>query len=134
MSNGIDLEKDLEQFLQYTAQESYKDLIALEGHLETITKGEKEHFCLLCANKHVMALTKYGQECITGTCPHQSIWEEMSKWAEETKNIIVNLLRNKQTLDHNEAKKLIQETRGFRKKMEAIMVGSGIDKKKKILY
>lgn len=123
MPESIDLEENTKEFLEYTADKTYGDLIALQGHLETLVKGEKVLFCLACCLKHEISLSKLADECIGGFCPNQPLWREIAEWATELKNEHIKLLREKKELKADDAIQTIKEAREYRKQMEKILVG-----------
>lgn len=118
-----DLEEDIEEFVQYQADKSHEALNGIQGHLETLERGEKITFCMWCILNHFSDLSGLGTECITAACPAQPIWREMQSWAMRNKKEYLEMLRGKKLPTKKEALKLAQETRNFRKEMEKLMIG-----------
>lgn len=133
MSDIINLEEDIEEFVRYQADKSHEALNGIQGHLETLARGEKIKFCLWCILNHLSDLSGLGTECITASCPAQPIWREMQNWANNYKNKFWEMLREKKLPTEQEALELAQETRRFRKEMEKIMVSEEPKESKKYL-
>lgn len=134
----IDLTKDIDKMLQYTAEESEKELLAIEGHGRKITESNLEDqfiigWCLECQRKHLSYLIELSSECLGAQCHAQSIWQEMRKWAEKNKIKITGAIKEGKDISQEEARQFIVDARNFRKEMEKIVLG-GIDKNTKILY
>ncbi len=120
---NVDLEKDPKKFVEYQADEAYGQLAVIQRHFEWILAGKEVLFCLGCTYKHFQTLSQTCQECLGGSCPAQPIWQEMSKWAEATKNKVMDLLRKKQRISEDEAWRISQQARIYRKEMEKILIG-----------
>ena len=119
----VDLEKDPKKFVEYQADEAYGQLAVIQRHFEWILSGKEVLFCLGCTYKHLQTLAKTCQECLGGACPAQSVWQEMSTWAEKTKDRVMELLRKKEQISKDEARDICQKARDYRKEMEKILVG-----------
>lgn len=122
MTEFKDLEQDLEDFIQYQADKSHEALNGIQGHLETLERGEKVKFCMWCILNHFSDLSGLGTECITAGCLPQPIWNDVQKWAGENKKKFLEMLRQKKMPNEKEALELAQQTRNFRKEMEKLMV------------
>ncbi len=120
---NVDLEKDPKKLVEYQADEAYGQLALIQRHFDWIQAGKEVEFCLGCTYKHFQILSQTCQECLGGSCPAQPIWQEMSEWAEATKDKVMELLRNKQRISKNEASETSQKARKYRKEMEKILVG-----------
>ncbi|HEB13398.1 MAG TPA: hypothetical protein ENI13_00275, partial [candidate division CPR3 bacterium] len=84
--NNIDLSKDTQKLLEYTADEAEKELSAIEGHLAKIDELTGDlviiPFCMECVRKHSGMLIKLSDECLSGQCP-TGVWENMKKWSSQ---------------------------------------------------
>lgn len=133
MAKMINLEEDIEEFVRYQADKSHEALNGIQGHLETLERGEKIRFCLFCILNHLSDLSGLGTECITASCPAQPMWKEMQNWAGNYKKKFWVMLREKRLPTEEEALELAKETRKFRKEMEKIMVGEELKESEKYL-
>lgn len=123
MPESINLEENEEEFVEYTADEAYHHLNKIQGHLEVLLMGEKEKFCTACLYKHLDNVS--GRECVSAKCPSLEVWMKLADWGTKNKNKILELLKEEKALTKDEALKLVEETRDFRKEMEKILVASG---------
>lgn len=121
MPETIDLEKDEKEFVEYTADQAYTNLNKIQEHIEVLLMGEKEKFCTACLYKHLDHVS--GKECIGAKCPSLEVWIKLADWGTKNKKRILELLKQKIPLGHDEALKLVEEARNFRKEMEKILVG-----------
>lgn len=123
MEENVDLEKDPKKFVEYQADEAYGQLAVIQRHFEWILAGKEVLFCLGCTYKHFQTLSQTCQECLGGACPAQPVWQEMSSWAEKTKDRVMELLRQKKQISEDEARQICQHARKYRKEMEKILIG-----------
>lgn len=98
---------------QYTYNEAYKTLTAIEGHLENYE--DKPFFCASCLFKHLKYLTILSEECLPAKCELNPLLEKMKKWAMDFENKLFNL--NKE-----EIIKRLEECRDFRKEIEPKLI------------
>lgn len=119
----LDLEKDPKKFLQFQADEAYGQLAVIQRHFEWIIVGKDALFCLKCSFKHFQTLSKTCQECIGGKCPAQPVWQELSKWAEEKKDMVLELIKGKKLPTLAESTDIAEHSRKYRQEMEKILVG-----------
>lgn len=126
MSEPINLEQDQDEFVQYTADQAYSNLNKIQEHLEIILTGNKILFCTACLYKHLDHIST--RECIGASCPSLEVWIKLADWGTKNKKKILKLLRENEFLTHDEALKMAEEARYFRKEMEKIMVGTKTSK------
>jgi len=100
------MEVDIEQ---YTYNEVYKNLIAIEGHLENFE--DKPLFCSSCIFKHLKYLQILAEECFPAGCKLNPLLKEIKKWA-------VDFEKNLLDLSREEVEKRLKECRDFRKELE----------------
>jgi len=119
----VDLEKDPEKLAEYQADKAYKQLGVIQLHFEDILGGNSAFYCLGCSFKHFQNLTTLCQECVGGACPSQPIWQEMAKWAEQEKEKVLELIKERKLPKDEEARKIAEKARDYRKEMEKILFG-----------
>lgn len=102
MREEIDIE-------EYTKNEIYKNLIAVEGHLEKFSQTPL--FCKACLRKHAAYVEILCEECEPAKCILNPLYEEIKPWAIELKGSL-------QSLDKEKVDKFLERARGFRKQLE----------------
>ena len=100
--NEVDIE-------QYTYNEAYKTLIAIEGHLENYE--DKPFFCASCIFKHLKYLEILQEECMPAECRLNPLLDKIKNWALEFEKGISNLSKE-------EVLKKLKECRELRKQIE----------------
>ena len=102
MSQEIDIE-------QYTKNEAFKTLVAIEEHLASFSNAPM--FCTACLKKHFLYLEILAEECFPAQCTINPVLKEIKKWAISLKNSLENL-------DEKEVENIAIRARDFRKKIE----------------
>ena len=124
---NIELTKDTQKLLEYTADEAEKELGAIEGHLARIDKETGDlviiPFCMECVRKHCGMLIKLSDECLSGQCPTDQVWENMKKWATQLRERFTQMVKGQEMMSREEAKEVLTESRSFRKEMEKMVLG-----------
>jgi len=126
---SLDLAKDRDLLIRYTADECEKELLAIEGHGGKIsdtysTDGPIVGWCLFCVRKHLGYLTELSDECVKGCCYLPGVWRELRKWASENREKISQTIRGERSMSDNEIQELVQQARDFRKQMEKLVLGA----------
>lgn len=98
----IDIEK-------YTQDEVYKNLIAVEGHLEKFSQAPL--FCRACLRKHAAYIEILCEECEPAECKLNPLYKEIRTYALELKT-------NLPSLDKEKVKRFLEQNRHFRKQIE----------------
>jgi len=106
MKEEIDIE-------QYTYNEVYKTLIAIEGHLENYE--DKPFFCASCIFKHLKYLEILSEECLPAKCKLNPLLGEIKKWAINFQDRLFNLSKE-------EVINRLEQCRDYRKEMESALL------------
>lgn len=104
----------------YTLRHIAEQLALLEEHLKEFSQGEEEVFCLDCQLKHLLLLNGYLSECVGFKCKPASLIKEIKEWTEDLTDKLTELKRE-------EALKIVDQARDFRKRFESQLL-PGISK------
>jgi len=102
MSQEIDVE-------QYTKNEAFKTLVAIEGHLESFSNAPM--FCTACLKKHFSYLEILAEECFPAQCTINPILKKIKEWA-------ISLKNNLENLDEKKIQDIAIQARDYRRKIE----------------
>lgn len=102
MSQEVDIE-------QYTKNEAFKTLVAIEEHLASFSNAPM--FCTACLKKHFSYLEILAEECFPAQCTINPVLKEMRTWA-------ISLKNNLENLDEGKIEGIAIRAREFRKKIE----------------
>lgn len=105
---------------QYTIKRLATNLALLEEHLKEFAQGEKKLFCLDCEIKHTLLTLGFSEECIGFKCEPQDIIKEIKVWAED-------LLNKIHSLERDEAFKVANQARNFRKLLSQEIIQEPIE-------
>ena len=102
MSQELDVE-------QYTKNEAFKTLVAIEEHLASFSNAPM--FCTACLRKHFSYLEILAEECFPAQCTINPVLKIIREWA-------ISLKNNLENLDEKKIEEIAIQAREFRKRIE----------------